>query len=75
MEPNPLKTYEYWRERATGHVWAIELVDGVVVGCCGPLDRDELEERFLPTLDYSGELAAWAESTREDFEPYPLIPA
>lgn len=46
-----MKTYEFWRERRTGEVWAIELLEGAVVGCCGPLDHSELDEKFLEAFD------------------------
>jgi hypothetical protein len=68
-----MRTYEYWRERETGHVWAVELSEGVVVGCCGPLHPSELEERFLPTLDYSPERAAWTEAHRDAFDLFELV--
>lgn len=29
---------EIWRDRVSGKVWAVELLRGRVVGCCGPLD-------------------------------------
>lgn len=59
-----MKSYEFWRERATGEVWAIELVEGVVGGCCGPLDQSEIEEQFLKTFDYSPRRAARSGSWR-----------
>jgi hypothetical protein len=63
-----MKTYEFWRERATGRLWAVELRDGVVVGCCGPLHRSDVEAQFLPTLDYSPERAGLMEADREAFD-------
>lgn len=60
--------YEFWRERATGHVYAVALVDGVVRGVCGPLDAEELDERFLPAFEYAPERAARVEAEREEFE-------
>lgn len=68
-----MKTYEFWREPETGKVWAIELLEGAVVGCCGPLDRSEIEERFLPTFDYSPERAGWTEAHRDTFDLHDLI--
>jgi hypothetical protein len=68
-----MKTYEYWRERDTGEVWAVKLLDGVVTGCCGPLDPSELEEQFLRTFDYSAERAAWTEAHRDAFDLYALV--
>ena len=70
-----MKTHEYWRERETGEVCAVELLDGVVVGYCGPLNASELEEQFLKTLDYSPERAAWIEAHRDAFDLYSLVRA
>jgi hypothetical protein len=63
-----VKTHEFWRERGTGEVWAVELLEGVVSGTCGPLDHSEVEERFLDTFDYSAERAAWIEQHRDAFD-------
>ncbi len=35
---------EIWRERVSGKRWAVEIQRGRVVGCCGPLDPDNLVE-------------------------------
>jgi len=67
-----MKTYEFWRERGTGEVWAVELREGVVVGCCGPLDHSEVDEAFFETFDYSSDRAAWVEAHREAFDLYDL---
>ena len=63
-----MKEHEFWRERATGRVYAVELVDGLVSGCCGPLDASEVEDEFLPTFDYDPGRAAWLEGHREAFQ-------
>jgi hypothetical protein len=68
-----MKTFEYWRERESGEVWAVELLDGVVAGCCGPLGPGELDERFLATFDYAPERAAWTETHREAFDLFELV--
>lgn len=71
-----MKEREFWREREGGHVYAVELVDGVVAGTCGPLDSSDVDERFLPTFDYAAEWAAWVDKHREGFdlhEPVPLV--
>ena len=74
-----MKEREFWRERDGGHVYAVELVDGVVAGTCGPLESGDVDERFLPTFDYTGEWATWVDGHREAFdlhEPVPLaVPA
>lgn len=63
-----LKAHEFWRERSSGRVYAVQLVDGLVTGCCGPLDMSEIDDEFLPTFDYSEERAGWLEQHREEFE-------
>ena len=68
-----MKTFEYWRERETGEVWAVELLEGVVVGCCGPLDPSELEEQFLKAFDYTAERATWVEANRDAFDLHQLV--
>lgn len=70
-----MKTHEFWRERATGEIWAVELVDGAVVGRCGPLDHSELDEGFLATFDYARDQAAWTEEHRDAFDLYELTHA
>jgi hypothetical protein len=68
-----MTSYEFWRERSTGSIWAVRLHEGVVVGCCGPLTWSEIDERFLPTFDYSAERAELVESRREEYEPFDLV--
>lgn len=63
-----LRTYEFWRERSNGEVWAIRLLDGIVVGCCGPLAARELDVSYLSGLDYSAERAEWVEEHRDAFD-------
>jgi hypothetical protein len=65
-----MRTFEFWRESETGAVWAVELREGAVVGCCGPLDHSEIDEQFLPTLDYSVDRAAWVDAHRDAFDLY-----
>ena len=60
--------YEFWRERETHEVWAIEFVDGVVTGLCGPLPHCDIDEAFLDSFAYSPERAAWVEEHRDAFE-------
>jgi hypothetical protein len=62
-----MRTYEFWRRRETGEIWAVELAEGVVVGCCGPLHSSDVDESFLPTFDYSHEDAAWVEEHRDAY--------
>jgi len=59
--------HEFWMERSTQAVWAIELHDGVVRACYGPLLPEDVEEDLLETFDYTPGGAAWIEQNRERF--------
>jgi hypothetical protein len=63
-------SHEFWRETTTGKVWAVELREGVVTGCCGPLTVGELEDEFLAFFDYSSVDAAAVEASREEYDVY-----
>lgn len=65
-----MKTYEFWRERETGEVWAVELLEGIVVGLRGPLHHREVDTGFLQTFGYLPERAAWVEQHRDAFDLY-----
>ena len=68
-----MKEREFWREPGAGRVYAVELEDGVVTGSCGPLDTAEIDDRFLPTFDYTSDHAEWLEPRREEFELYHAV--
>ncbi|MEX2613520.1 MAG: CBS domain-containing protein [Gaiellaceae bacterium] len=65
-----MKEREFWRSRTSGHLYAVELEDGIVTGSCGPLTGSEIEERFLTAFDYSAQDADWLEEHREQFDFY-----
>jgi CBS domain-containing protein len=69
-----MKEQEFWRDRASGRLYAVELHDGVVTGSAGPLSASELEPGFLATFDYSSDGVAWLEERREDFDLYRCVP-
>lgn len=65
-----MKTCEFWRETATGEVWAVELEDGVAVGSKGPLHWTEINPAFLHAgYDYDPAEASGIEVRREEFVP------
>jgi len=65
-----MKTYEFWREKTTGEIRAVEFEDGIVARSCGPLHWSEINPAFLEAgYDYLSEDAAELEAGREDFEP------
>jgi hypothetical protein len=59
--------HEFWIERSTQAVWAVELHDDVVEACYGPLLPEDVEEDLLEAFDYSSGGAAWIELNRERF--------
>jgi len=65
-----MKAREFWQNRESGRLYAVELEDGMVTGTCGPLTASEIEERFLAAFDYSSRDADWLEHHREEFDLY-----
>ena len=65
--------HEFWRCSKTGEVWAIELVEGIVAGVCGPLDHSEIEDEFLVAFDYNPASAASVEAQRDAYELYDAL--
>jgi hypothetical protein len=63
-----MRQREFWRERSSGHIYAVALEDGGVVAWCGPLHMSEVEDEFLPTFRYTAERAAWLDRHREEFD-------
>jgi hypothetical protein len=63
-----MRTHEFWRESKSGEIWAVELSDGVVSACRGPLDPDEVAVDYLSGYDYTVAAAAELEARREEFE-------
>jgi hypothetical protein len=61
--------YEYWREIATGDVWAVKLEDDAVVAAAGPLHWSEMKAAHLHAHDYTPAHAARLALTRAEFEP------
>lgn len=69
-----MKQREFWRERSSGRLYAIELEDGLVSRSCGPLTVSETDDRFLPTFDYTPERASWLEKHRDAFDLFRQTP-
>jgi hypothetical protein len=64
-----MRTHEFWRDGETGEMWAVELGDGIVTGCAGPLHRSEVDPSFLERYTYESRHAASIEAARDRFEP------
>jgi hypothetical protein len=60
-------TYEFWRHSRSGQVFAVQLLDGIVVACSGPLHHDDIDLAFLADLDYSEEGATVIEASRDEY--------
>jgi hypothetical protein len=66
---------EFWIEEVTGAIWAVELRDGDLAGCYGPLLLDEVDEDLLECFEYSRGGVAWIEQHRDRFSHYvPVVP-
>lgn len=63
-----MRTYEFWRERRTRDIWAVELEDGIVAACAGPLHPGEIDPAYLDGYDYSPAEAERLEAAREEFD-------
>lgn len=66
---------EFWMEGSSQAVWAVELHDGVVTACWGPLLPEDVEEDLLDAFEYGPGGAAWIERNRERFSAIrPAVP-
>jgi hypothetical protein len=63
-----MRTREFWQERATKEIWAVELRDGCVVGCFGPIDRDEISPDYLQRYSCRPDGAAEIDALRDHFD-------
>ncbi|HVP74593.1 MAG TPA: hypothetical protein VMS63_01125 [Gaiellaceae bacterium] len=68
-----MRMQELWRDHVTGQVWAIELRDGLVTGCFGPLEHADVNPEMLHRYDYSGDHAEWVEQHRDRFDLYNAV--
>jgi len=58
--------YQYWRHVESGEVWAVEIVDGIVTGACGPLyDEDRPDD--MRDFEYDREDGDWIETNQDQF--------
>lgn len=62
---------EFWKHLRTGEVWAVEVHDGRVVTCCGPLPRSQPLEpvALLHRLPLAVEGVDWVEHERAYWMP------
>jgi len=62
---------EFWKHLRTGEVWAVEVHDGRVVTCWGPLPRSQRLESgaLLHLLPLAVERVDWLESERAFWMP------
>jgi hypothetical protein len=58
---------EYWRHRPTGEIWAVRLVNGAVIGACGPLADSYVTRELLHYLPYSQRDATWVKESLSGF--------
>lgn len=62
---------EFWKHLRTGEVWAVEVHDGRVVACWGPLPRTQGLDSgaLLHRLPLAVERVGWLESERAYWMP------
>jgi len=44
--------YQFWNAPKSGETYAVEIINGMVSGVCGPLYYDEVKAEMLPHYDY-----------------------
>jgi hypothetical protein len=58
---------ELWKDRVSGKLWVVELTRGRVVGCCAPLDPDDVAGVGLANLPFERDRSVLRTfSTRRD---------
>jgi hypothetical protein len=62
------RQHEYWRHSPSGEVWAVEIHDGQLAGCCGPIDADGIDPQLLPNLPYDRRDVAWLQTHAVEFK-------
>jgi hypothetical protein len=67
MTASPDIRHEYWLEVDNGAIWAVELSDGVLVGCHGPLLPADVDADLLDLLEYTMVGVPWIEANRDRF--------
>jgi hypothetical protein len=60
--------YEVWHHEKSGEVWAVEMNDGKVEKCCGPVAAQDFSPDLIDYLPYrQGADARQLESRRSEF--------
>lgn len=62
---------EFWKHLRTGEIWAVEVHDGRVVACCGPVPRSQRLESvaLLQRLAFAADGVPWVERERPYWMP------
>jgi hypothetical protein len=60
-------TYECWRHRPTGRLWAVKLVDSTVIAACGPLAKHDVFGPVIPYLPFSTREMDWLRREEANF--------
>lgn len=63
-----MRTHELWRDGDTGEIWAVQLLDGVVVGGAGPLHPGSVSRDLLEQYGYDRREGARIEAARSRFD-------
>ena len=64
----PLSHYEVWHHQRSGEVWAVEVTNGKVEKCCGPVAPQDFTPDLVDYLPYrKGVDAQELDSRRGEF--------
>jgi hypothetical protein len=66
MEPNPMHR-EFWWHEPSERLWAVQIVDGVVVGAAGPFHPADVLPNLLNHVLYFRCTADWISKHRGEF--------
>lgn len=68
----PERTYAFWLHNKSGCLYAIRQEDGVVTGCCGPVNFIHADRSRLEDYHYEDTLedAFWVQDNEAGFSLY-----
>ena len=58
--------YQYWVHKRSGETYAVEIVNGQVVGACGPLYYEDYQTD-MTEFEYDKEDGEWVQNNKNDF--------
>jgi len=61
--------YQYWTHRRSGDTYAVEIINGQVVGACGLLYYKHYQDypEKMSEIEYNREDGEWVQNNKDDF--------